>query len=642
MIFSTQIIAVTVFLVTLAILFIGYRYTSKFFNEKSIPRLIMVTPLLVIALLAFLSTTFYIEKTDRYFSRWSQKFVKNYIDEQKRESEAWTQRMVNLFNYESSLLQKNMEQELHERIALAHQSATKLYENNHKKLSSKLIKKLIVNSLSGLQWYGKKNYVWITDYDGNNILTGNIKIKGINIANYTDADGRAIILEEIQKVRKYGEGYLKTRFKKGDSEQLMYVKDFGHYGWFFGSGMHYDFEKERLKKRLLALVKKIPSHKSGFMAVYNKEGMLYLSEVAKEYLDNDLYKKFIRSPTWIELDKSRAKIHVKYFEPFDWYVVYGFDTTHLDANVREEQELLKRQVSHEITFIIAISIALAVIAAIFSLFLSQRLRRIFLNYHHKVSMRDAALKKLNFSLERRVAHEVNVHREKEKMLIQQSKMADMGTMLSMIAHQWRQPLNQLSYIFMNIEGAHEYKELTAEYLDEKITEGNALLQYMSKTIDDFRNYFKPDKGKTKHCISDVISDTLPLVEKMLTANSIEITCSFDTKKEVMLYRNELIQVLLNLIHNASDSLILHHIHNPKISIVTKEQQEYLFISVCDNGVGISDDIAEKIFQPYFSTKDANHGTGLGLYMSNSIIEEHMGGTLTFENQEEGVCFIITL
>ena len=110
----------------------------------------------------------------------------------------------------------------------------------------------------------------------------------------------------------------------------------------------------------------------------------------------------------------------------------------------------------------------------------------------------------------------------------------------------------------------------------------------------------------------------------------------------MLYRNELIQVLLNVIHNASDSLILHHVADPKISITTKESENQISISVCDNGGGISDAIAEKIFQPYFSTKDANSGTGLGLYMSKSIIEDHMGGTLTFENQEQGVCFIITL
>ena len=128
MIFSTQTIAVTVFLVTLMILFIGYRYTSKLFSERSIPRLIMITPLLVIALLAFLSTTFYIEKTDRYFSHWSEKFIENYTDEQKRKSEAWTQRMINLFNYESSLLEKNMRHELHERVGLAHKSATMIYE----------------------------------------------------------------------------------------------------------------------------------------------------------------------------------------------------------------------------------------------------------------------------------------------------------------------------------------------------------------------------------------------------------------------------------------------------------------------------------------------------------------------------------
>ncbi|MEA2110549.1 MAG: cache domain-containing protein, partial [Campylobacterota bacterium] len=297
---------------TLIILFFGYRYTSKIFNEKSIPRLIMFTPLFVIVLLAFLSTTFYIEKTDRYFSHWSKRFVDDYINNEKRESEAWTQRIVNLFNYEASLVKSKMEHELKERISLAHQSATEIYERNEKLLPSNRIKQHIVDSLSGLQWYGKKNYVWITDYDGNNILTGNSKIDGVNISSYTDADGRSIILEEIQKVRKHGEGYLKTRFKTGDSEQLMFVKDFGHYEWFFGSGMHFDYEKTLLKERLLALIKKIPTDKRNFIAVYDENGEIYVSDTARAYLQNDLHVKFIKKPMWLDLNGHSAKIHVRY------------------------------------------------------------------------------------------------------------------------------------------------------------------------------------------------------------------------------------------------------------------------------------------------------------------------------------------
>jgi signal transduction histidine kinase len=212
----------------------------------------------------------------------------------------------------------------------------------------------------------------------------------------------------------------------------------------------------------------------------------------------------------------------------------------------------------------------------------------------------------------------------------------------MIAHQWRQPLNQLSYIFMNIEGAYEYKELTPKYLNDKLSEGNKLLEFMSHTIDDFRNFFRPDKKQTSISVSDIVSKTLPLIENTLEEHAIALHVSYQSNTQVTLFRNELMQVLLNLIKNAKDVLIEKDTPVPIISIKTYEDDTSVNIEVCDNGGGIDEDIIDKIFTPYFSTKSASQGTGLGLYMSKTIVEEHLNGTISAENIDGGVCFSIKI
>ena len=218
----------------------------------------------------------------------------------------------------------------------------------------------------------------------------------------------------------------------------------------------------------------------------------------------------------------------------------------------------------------------------------------------------------------------------------------MGDMLSMIAHQWRQPLNQISYIFMNIESSYEYKELTEKYLQEKLKEGNEQLEFMSATIDDFRNYFRPDKDKEFALVSDIVQSSISLMQSTLDASSIEVELISEGRDLTYIYKNEFTQVLLNIIKNAKDALLAKKIQNPKIVIVTSCHKEKLVVEIFDNAGGIELLIIDKIFEPYFSTKDYKHGTGLGLYMSKMIIEEHLNGELSVRNTKDGACFRIEI
>jgi len=328
-----------------------------------------------------------------------------------------------------------------------------------------------------------------------------------------------------------------------------------------------------------------------------------------------------------------------YFKPFDWVITTGFYATNIQQAIDKQQKALKNEIEDEIETIVMFSSNLAVLVIILTLGFSRRISGIFINYKKRVQERENALHELNDSLKERVRQEVEAQREKDKMLVQQSKMAAMGDMISMIAHQWRQPLNQMSYVMMNIEGAYEDRTLSREYLDTKLKEGENLLEYMSHTIDDFRDFFKPDKEKEEIELTYLVDNAIGLIEKGLEKHHVELVKKYECNEKLYLYKNEMIQVLLNLLKNAQEAL--DGIEDARIIVSIYKENEKLKIAVEDNGEGISSDNLDKVFEPYFSTK-MHQGTGLGLYMSRMIVQEHMNGLLTLESLDKGTRFIISL
>ena len=234
-------------------------------------------------------------------------------------------------------------------------------------------------------------------------------------------------------------------------------------------------------------------------------------------------------------------------------------------------------------------------------------------------------------------------KQKDKLLQQQSKLALMGEMISMIAHQWRQPLNVLGAINMKIETKLDFGDiLTVQSYEPISMDINNQLEFMSKTIDDFRDFFKPSKEKKYTNYTELIDTSLGIISASVTNKYINIIKELNCEDRFNTYASEVTQVILNIIKNAQDSLIEKNIKNPYIKIVTYREDDRCILEIIDNGGGISEDIIDKIFDPYFSTKLEKHGTGLGLYMSKIIIEEHCGGMLTVINKRSEVIFKIVL
>lgn len=231
-------------------------------------------------------------------------------------------------------------------------------------------------------------------------------------------------------------------------------------------------------------------------------------------------------------------------------------------------------------------------------------------------------------------------REKEQLLIQKNRMAAMGEMLVNIAHQWRQPLNLLGVKIQELGLSYNYGELTKELLDANITKAMEILQHLSQTITVFQNFTVPDKEKCLFSVEPVIATTVQIIGESLKKEGVILNVSSTGDPQINGYPNEYSQVLMNLLLNAKDAFLEQRTANPCITVRFWSENERSVLTITDNGGGIKENIMEKIFDPYFTTKDLGKGAGVGLFLSKAIIEKSMGGRITVRNVDGGSEFRI--
>ena len=295
----------------------------------------------------------------------------------------------------------------------------------------------------------------------------------------------------------------------------------------------------------------------------------------------------------------------------------------IDFSLQDHDTIVSSLSSLDNSFLLTLifAILIFIIINIFSYIDRQRIM--------ELKKQSKEISKFNITLQDKVKNEVEKNRQKDQHIIQQSRLAQMGEMISMIAHQWRQPLAAISSTStaINLKAKlHKLDEATIIDSSDKIIKYS---QHLSTTIDDFREFFKSNKEKKDTTYSELIKSVLNIVQIAIENKNIKIITNLNCKNTFNTYPNEVKQVILNLIKNAEDVLVEKNIKNPMIRIETVNS----ILTISDNGEGISKDIMDKIFDPYFSTKIKKDGTGLGLYMSKTIIEDHCNGKLSVENKE---------
>ncbi len=249
---------------------------------------------------------------------------------------------------------------------------------------------------------------------------------------------------------------------------------------------------------------------------------------------------------------------------------------------------------------------------------------------------------LKTTLEKRVRYSVKELRQKDHILIQQSRQASMGEMIGNIAHQWRQPLAAVAAIIQNYEDAYEEGTLDMDYIDKHTDLIMDILTQMSRTIDDFRYFFRPNKMKSNFNVKSVVLKTLKFLESSFKFNNINLTLDMAEDCELEGFPNEYSQVILVILTNSKDALLEREIKDKKIEISLGKYDNKTVLKIFDNAGGIKNDVLPKIFDPYFTTKEQGKGTGVGLYMSKTIVEKNMSGKLTCKNIAEGAEFKVVI
>jgi PAS domain S-box-containing protein len=259
---------------------------------------------------------------------------------------------------------------------------------------------------------------------------------------------------------------------------------------------------------------------------------------------------------------------------------------------------------------------------------------------HAQKLAEEALLQLNQELDSRVREEIQRNKEKDLLLQRQSRLAAMGEMIGNIAHQWRQPINSLGLILGDLEDAALYGECDLSYIQTAVGKSKYIIQKMSSTIDDFRNFFRADKSPGTFSLRHVTDECLNLVEAAMKSHSINIVVECEHDVVVRGYANEYSQAVMNILSNAREAIIERRVTDGRIVIRIGEDGEFGIHTVTDNGGGIPPEVLPKIFEPHFTTKE--QGVGIGLYMTLISIEKNMHGKIDVENVAEGASFSIRL
>ena len=606
-----------------------------FKNEKELLKIIKFAPtVFIIGITIFILTVSFWENKAK-FEKDKEKILSEYT--QKNE-ELIKQRVYEVYDYikrEQTYTELELKETLKEAIDNAYNIANNIYLNNQNKTSEE-IKKLVIDALRDVRFNKGRGYYFIYENSGKNILLPyNKELEGKDFWNHQDAKGSFIIKDMTSLLSKSDEAFYEWYWfnpKNPDKQRkkIGLVKNLKQFDWFIGTGEYVeDFEKE-LQEKVLKNIREIRFGNNGYIFVINYDS-IYLSHIRKEFIgqnavtNNDTIgiKKVIED--LIDISKKGEGFYsyvqnkkpdnnqavkkisfVKGLENWSWMIGTGFYEDDVQNAINTKKEELNQEFKeYLIKTIIFASILISILMAI-SIYLTKILQQKFIKYQDE--------------------------KEKQQNIIsQQAKMAAMGEMIGNIAHQWRQPLSSISVSSTGMMLQKQMNILEDEFLMKGLKQINDSVQYLSTTIDDFRNFYKTDKNKQEFKIQETIEKVVNLVDSQFRFHRIEIIQNIENVV-ITTYENELIQVIINLLNNSRDELVKKDSDFKKLVFINVSKKEnFVSIEIVDNAGGVPDDIIERVFEPYFTTKNQSKGTGIGLYMSREIICKSMNGEIFVKN-----------
>ena len=614
-----------------------------FENEKKLLKIIKYAPtIFVLCITIFiLAISFFDNKKKFELDK-----EKIRLEFTQKNEENIKQRVYEVYDFikrEQEHTEHELKDTLKEAIDTAYNIADNIYKSNSDK-NIEEIKKLVVDALRNVRFNNGRGYYFIYENSGKNILLPhNIELEGKDFWNYQDAKGSYIIKDMTNLLSKNNEAFYEWYWynpTKPDVQRkkIGLVKNLEQFGWFIGTGEYLeDFEKS-VQEKVLKDIREIRFGNNGYIFVISYDS-IYLSHIRKNFIgqnaitNNDTVgiKKVIED--LIEISKKGEGFYsyvqnkkpdneqpikkvsfVKGLENWSWMIGTGFYEDDMQQAIDDKRDELNKEYKEYFVKTIIFTIILILALMVISIYFSKILQEKFQKYQYEIT------------------EHINEKTKQQNLIAQQSKMAAMGEMIGNIAHQWRQPLSSISTSATGMKLQKEMNILEDKFLIQGLDQINKSVQYLSETIDDFRNFFKPNKNKSEFNIQDTIDKVINLLHSQFISNRIEIIKSGNDIK-INTFENELIQVIINLLNNSRDELIKKDSKDEKLIFIgVTEDKNNLVLEIKDNAGGIPEDIIDRVFEPYFTTKYQSQGTGIGLYMSNQIIAG-MEGFISVLNEE---------
>ncbi|UTJ06453.1 sensor histidine kinase [Arcobacter roscoffensis] len=615
-----------------------------------------IFPPLLIILLSIIITTYIIYENQNKFEEESFELKKSYLKDSREKIYNEVNNVIKYIEYEYNNTEERLKKDLKNRVNEAYMVINGIIKNNPH-LSKDEQVKLIKNALRDVRFNDGRGYYYIYSMQGECVLLPIQKsLEGSSFLDIKDKRGKYITRSIIDSLKDgkeefmhwwwYKPGSSKTQYKKLSFNK--YIKELDMY---VGTGDYIDDFESVIKQKVLTYLSTFDYETGNYIFILNHEGnvLLHPNEDLKKSNINDLehrdkynLKSIIEiakrgdgyitySSDFLGLYKKNIykTSYIKGLDKWNWVVGKGFYKNDLYETISFNQKKLEDE-NRELAFkIILISIIITTILVFTILYNVKYLKNKF------------------DLISRKIEDEIKSNHEKDKLLFQQSKMASLGEMLQNIAHQWRQPLSVISTAASGLKLKHDYKILDENSINDTVAVIMKSTIYLSKTIDDFRNFYKNEKEEKNFNIKTAVQDSIDIISlKLKNKNIVLIFDSIDYEYKAL--KNELIQVIINIVNNAIDAFKKQN--NKLILINITKDEELINISIKDNAGGIPNEIIDRVFEPYFTTKHQAQGTGIGLFMSEEIITKHFYGDIkvhncNFEYKNEvyfGACFEIKL
>ncbi|QKF72928.1 Cache sensor-containing signal transduction histidine kinase [Aliarcobacter faecis] len=621
-------------------------------KEEQLLKIIKYSPIVLILFITSVLVFFLYLENKRVFlnskEELEQKFYLQNADLIKDE----VNRAYFYIKYIQENAENNLKNSIKSRVYEAHAIASNLYEKYKNIKSKDEILELIKVSLEKIRYNDGRGYFYIDDALGNKLLLPlDKKDEGKNFLNHVDDKGYAFVKTIVDTIdnkgERFDEYYWKNPVTNLSSRKIAFYKYFEPLNFAIGTGEYFDEYNENVQKRVLDYVNSIKFGKNGYIFIMTNDGICLSEEqkiVHTKYKmedilasrednieamikiansNNDNFYRYEERYNNSNIDYKVNKIsYVKAISGWNWIIGSSFYEDDVNFEIIEMKKRLDSDFDINLKNILLASIILIIFLLIISFYVSKYIEKKFIDYKDELGSRQA-------------------------LLFQQSKMATMGEMIRNIAHQWRQPLSVITAATSGMLIQKEMGNLTDEFFVNSAKKINSSASYLSQTIDDFRNFFSPNKEKEKFMISHTLSKTLDLISVQLNTKDIFIIKDVQNI-EVFSYENELIQALINILNNARDELI-NKDYDKYIFIDINKNNNQLKIVIKDNAGGVRKENLSKIFNPYFTTKEKTQGTGIGLYITQEIILQ-LNGEISVRNVDfnynkekyRGAEFTITL